>query len=108
MTTIAIVVEAVQHTPDREPVVIQYSAKPPATGPLASTQQLHTTQATLAARSGIPDYWSDGEIKAELLAHLEAHGVAAEIVQNLVDVQPDVPVAPTRLEAAAKSEAVVP
>jgi hypothetical protein len=97
---IAIVIEAVQHTPDREPVVIQYSAQRPSTGPLASTQQLHTTQAALAARSGIPDYWSDTETKAELLAYLEAHGITAEIVPNVDAPQPDVPVAPTRLQAA--------
>lgn len=91
MTPIAIVIEAVQHTPDREPVVIQYSAKPPATGPLASTQQLHTTQTALAARAGVPDYWSDAEAKAELLAYLEANGIAAEIVPNLVNGQMEAP-----------------
>lgn len=98
MTPLQLVIEAVQHTPDRDPVVIQYSAKPPATGPLSSSQQLHTTQTALSARSGVADYWSDAETKAELLAHLEAHGIAAEIVANVVDVQPDVPVEPTRLE----------
>lgn len=100
MTPIAVLIEAVQHTPDREPVVIQYSAKPPAAGPLASTQQLHTTQAALAARSGVPDYWSDLEVKAELRDYLETHGIAAEIVANVDDAQPIVPIAPTHLESA--------
>lgn len=84
---IQIIIEAVQHTPDREPVAIQFAARPPATGLFALSQQLHTTQAALVARSGIPDSWGDAEVKAELRAHLEGHGLVAEIVANVVDVQ---------------------
>jgi hypothetical protein len=86
---IEIIIEAVQHTPDREPVIIQYTGHGVTTGPFARTQQHHTTQTALSNRYGTPDYWSDAEVKAELLAHLEAHGLSATIVDNVDPPQPE-------------------
>jgi hypothetical protein len=100
---IEIVINAVQHTPDRDPVLIQYAGKGVTTGPFASGQCHHTTQTALAARSGMPDYWSDAECKAELAAHLAEHGITAVIVDNVDPPQPAEPVQATRLEAAAGS-----
>lgn len=88
---IEIVLEAVQFTPDREPVIIQYAGRGVTTGPFARSQQHHTTQAALADRSTIPGYWSDVETKADLAAHLAEHGIAAVIVDNVEPEQPDEP-----------------
>jgi hypothetical protein len=90
LAPIAIVIQAVQHTPDREPVLIQYSGHTVTTGPFSRPQQFHTTQAALSARSGVSDYWGDAETKAELAAHLAEHGISAVIVDNVDASQPDV------------------
>ena len=88
MNRVPVVIEVLQYTPDREPVIIHYCGVGVATGPLASSQRHHTTQTALGARSPLelqslaPGYWSCAEVRAELLAHLEAHGIAAEIVPN--------------------------
>ncbi len=111
---IEIVIEAVQFTPDRDPVLIQYSGKGALTGPFSKPQQHHTTQTALVERmapsvraaleaAGLDpvNHWGLGEEKAELLAHLTEHGIYAEIVPNVDPPQPEEPVQPTRLEAAA-------
>jgi hypothetical protein len=86
VTPTPVVINAVQFTPDRQPVLIQYAGHEVSSGPLAGRQMHHTTQAVLEARSGIPGSWGDAECKAELAAHLAEHGIAAVIVDNLEPV----------------------
>jgi hypothetical protein len=100
MTALQIVIEAVQFTAGREPVIVQYAAKDAATGgPFARTQLHHTTQSALAGRASgqtrDADYWSDAEVAAELVAHLASFGVTAEVVpHDVAEPQPDVPFTP--------------
>jgi hypothetical protein len=102
-TPIPIYIEAVQHTPDRDPVLIQYAGYGVKAGPFAKTQLHHTTQAALYERlpakvraaleaAGIADTpWGDAEVKAELALHLAEHGIYATVVDNVDPPQPDVP-----------------
>lgn len=83
-----VIIEAVSYTPDREPVNIHYAGYLVRTGPFARSMICSTTQSKLAARSPAaiqaiaPGYWSDEELKAELLAHLEELGFPVELVVN--------------------------
>jgi hypothetical protein len=83
VTPTPVVINAIQFTPDREPVLIQYSGHGVTSGPLAQTQLHHTTQDALSARSGTAGSWGDADVKAELAAHLAEHGIAAVIVDNV-------------------------
>lgn len=114
VTPIKVTICAVQHTPDREPVLMQYQGVGVTSGPFARGQDHHTTQTALYNRVpaelraklealGITErLWGDAENKAELLAHLAEHGIAAVIVDNVDPPQPDVPVQATRVDAAAQ------
>lgn len=78
--SVKITIEAVQHTPFHEPVLVQYSAD---AGPLAHSTLFHTTQKALGGA-----VWGDAEIMRALLAHLAEHGIEATIV---IPVEPSVP-----------------
>lgn len=103
VTPIKVTVTAVQFTPDRDPVLIQYQGIGVTSGPFAGGQCHHTTQTALSTRSGLPGEWGDVQCKAELAAHLAEHGITAVIVDNVDPPQPEEPVQATRLEAAAAS-----
>jgi hypothetical protein len=95
-TPIPIIIEAVQFTPDRAHVLVQYTARDLTDGPLSHTNLYHTTQGELTARSGAAN-WGDAEVKASLAAHLDAHGISADVVPNVVAAPPtegDSPAAP--------------
>lgn len=101
MSDVAIVIEAVQFTPQSDAVHVQWSARDPSSVPFSGTQIHHTTQPALMARSVISDTWGDEEIETDLIDALSAAGVAAVIVQREAP-QPDVANALTRFEQAAQ------
>jgi hypothetical protein len=94
---VPVVIEAVQYTPDREPVVVHYRARDAIAGPLATTNLFHTTQpelaarGTAAARAGEAWYWSCDEVKAALADHLAEHGFAVSVVANVLQQPEPVP-----------------
>lgn len=78
-----IVIEAVQYTPGRDPVYVQYTGHNIETGPFAKTQGFHTTQVALEEQSGTPGRGGDEDIYALLQVDLATHGINAEIIENV-------------------------
>lgn len=76
--SLQIIITAAQFTPDHEPVYIRYQAINDS-GPFSAPHAFGTTQTALAARSGVPGYWSDVECKADLQAYLTANAIDAVV-----------------------------
>lgn len=75
-----IVIEAVSYTPGKDAVLIHYATFPGDPTPFPGSHICHTSQDALSRRSGIPGYWSDVEIRVELLNYLSSHGLEVDIV----------------------------
>jgi hypothetical protein len=75
-----IIIEAVSYTPGKDAVLVYYTNFPGDPTPFPGTHIFHTSQAALSRRSGNPGYWSDAEIRTELLNYLSEHGFSVEII----------------------------
>lgn len=99
-----VVAEAVQFTPGREPVKVQYSARGTAEGPLKGSLMFHTTQTELFEHSvgrkaidGDEITWGDLDVVAMLQKHLDDNGINATVTV----LEPDAPPTPEAKAAAA-------
>ena len=78
-----IVIEAVNYTPGKDAVLIHYATFPGDPTPFPGSHICHTSQTALSKRSGIPGYWSDVEIKTELVNYFSEHGLTVEVVDAI-------------------------